>query len=306
MPVKSDFDEPADFEGNIDRIEDGWILGWAWRPSAPNTPIEIEMLVDGLSAGTWKAALFRPDLESAGKGNGVHAFEVPLRQEFRDGAPHQVRVVYAGTDLDLSGGPARIQLAGRDATPAAGGNSGPVSAYHSPFGGLWTDLPNAADVIAGKQSLGWISSAEAQLLTDWVGNGFVILTQAVPHGLIDQLDLEVDRIWCGMADGRFFVEFWENGEKTIQRAGPLFKDKRVKLLDLFAHSECARRIVLAPPIVTVPRVGVRTTSPGIPKPLLSMGIAAGYPPGQRLRQGIVAARARGELDCARGHPAQFR
>src|SRR5262245_1634496 len=214
----------AKLEGYVDRIEDGWAMGWAWNPKTPADPIEIDLLVDGRSVATWKADLYRPDLETAGKGNGRHAFEVRLPPEAMDGASHEIRVRCAGSNADLYGSPAVVSFTSANAATRANpaGNQ-PAVAYHSRFGGLWTDLQNAHNVVAGKQALGWISPAEARLLTDWIVNGFVIIPQAVPHALIDELDLEVNRIWDGGDGARFFVEFWEGHVSTIQRAGPGFK-----------------------------------------------------------------------------------
>jgi hypothetical protein len=161
--------------------------------------------------------------------------------------PREVRVVHAASGADLGGSPATTHVAGRT-TPGLEPTANSIG-YHSRFGGLWTDLPNAVDVIAGKHALGWISSAERDLLKEWIINGFVILPRAVPHDLIDRLDGEAERIWDGDSGQRIFVEFWENGEKTIQPAGPRFRDRRVKLLDLFAHSESARRLMFSPPIL---------------------------------------------------------
>jgi hypothetical protein len=42
----------SEFEGYIDRIENGWLLGWTCMPAAPEDPIEIHVLIDGAPAGT--------------------------------------------------------------------------------------------------------------------------------------------------------------------------------------------------------------------------------------------------------------
>lgn len=237
-----------EFEGCVDRIEDGWVLGWAWDRAKPDTPVDIQVIVDGASAVTCTAALYRPDLERAGKGTGMHAFEIRLPDDPHDGGrARHVRIVYAATGIDLPGSPATVG----GALAAAVGTAAPAapSGYHSRFGGLWPDLPNAIDLIHGKHALGWISDRERDVLIRWTTEGFVVLSQAVPHDLIDRLDREVERIWEGVDGRRIFVEFWEGDEKTIQPAGPRFKDKRVKLLDLFAHSQTARHIIFSEQIV---------------------------------------------------------
>lgn len=104
--------------------------------------------------------------------------------------------------------------------------------FHSGFGELWTDFSNAEVVIRGKAQLGWISASENELLEKWLDGCFVILSHAVSAELIGELDREVEDIWNGRSCGRCFVEVPDNGRAMIYPAGPSFKNKRVKLLDL--------------------------------------------------------------------------
>jgi phytanoyl-CoA hydroxylase len=120
--------------------------------------------------------------------------------------------------------------------------------YRSKFGGLWPDLSNALHLIEEKESRRSMSAAEADLFREWITRGFVILPGAVSHELIDRLDAEVEDVWSGRSPFRYFVEVWENDVPTIQRASLRFKESRLKLLDLHAHSEIARQIVFSPPI----------------------------------------------------------
>jgi hypothetical protein len=233
-------------EGYIDAIRDGWVLGWAWVKDRPLEAIEIRVLLDGHEVARAAASLYRADLERAGKGNGRHAFEVPLPTAAANGGPHTVRVVDA-EGCDLTGSPASIGTAPDGAQPLAQ-SVGAGARYTSVFGGLWPDLSNAEAVIAGKQELGWISEEEAEQLRAWRRDGFVILPQAVAHEEIDRLDQDVERIWAGMSTHRCFVEFWENDVKTVRLAGPEFRDRSVKLLDLFDGSAAALRVTFAPPV----------------------------------------------------------
>jgi len=239
------------FEGRVDRIENGWVLGWAWHTEMPNAPIEIDVYLDGDKVATAKAALYRPDLERAGKGDGRHGFEVALPQRFRDGSPHEVSTCFAGNRQRLRSSPQTVRF---DA--AAVGQQPPEivappggATYHSRFGGLWTDRSDARAQIERKRAAAEISAKEAGLLQRWIEDGFVILPQAVPHELIDRLDADVEAIWAGRSPARCFVEYFEEGQLVIYPAGPAFKDKRHKLLDLHVHLDSAREIVFAAPIV---------------------------------------------------------
>lgn len=55
-------------EGHVDRIENGWVFGWAWNSDSPNDPIEVEIYVDGKRQATAMANLYRADLETVGIG----------------------------------------------------------------------------------------------------------------------------------------------------------------------------------------------------------------------------------------------
>jgi phytanoyl-CoA hydroxylase len=239
----------GDFEGHVDQVDDRSLTGWAWTHTEPNQPIDVELLIDGIVVSRYTAAGYRPDLEEAGKGNGRHGFQVPLPR-VADGVSHELRVVFGGTRLDLHGSPRRCTFGSSTETTTEMPALPRVGArYRSRFGGLWTDLSNAKEVAEGKCALGWLSSAEAKLLADWIDQGFVVLPQAVPHDLIDRLDTDVDRVWAGTSRERAVVEYWEEGKLTIQKASPRFREERVKLLDLYGHLDTARQIVFSPAIL---------------------------------------------------------
>jgi hypothetical protein len=62
-------------QGHLENIqEDGLITGWCWDPDHPATRAELTVLVDNEPVGRLIADHFRADLESAGIGDGAHAF----------------------------------------------------------------------------------------------------------------------------------------------------------------------------------------------------------------------------------------
>jgi hypothetical protein len=240
------------FEGCVDRIENGWVLGWAWHINLPDAPIEVDVYLDGHQVASAEAKLYRPDLERAGKGNGRHAFEVALPERFHDRETHLVLTCFSGTERSLKGSPQTVCFG----SESAGSQPQPIDIqqlagprFHSRFGGLWTDLTNAHEMIEGKAALGQITAEEAGQLQRWVEDGFVILPQAVSHELIDRLETDVEEIWDGRSSAHCFVEFYEAGQMVIYPAGPEFKNKLNKLLDLYAHLRSAREVVFAPAIL---------------------------------------------------------
>lgn len=77
--------------GQTDGFRQGYVEGWAWRPQRPHEPVVVQMLVNGLLKGEVTACIPRPDLQTAGIGNGNHAFALPLIIE--PDAPSVLRVV---------------------------------------------------------------------------------------------------------------------------------------------------------------------------------------------------------------------
>lgn len=74
--VETDPDQRA--TGFVDGLRRGCIEGWAWDPARPDHALTVELLLDTHPVGEARADLPRPDLISAGIGNGEHAFRLSL------------------------------------------------------------------------------------------------------------------------------------------------------------------------------------------------------------------------------------
>jgi GT2 family glycosyltransferase len=97
-------------DGYLDGIEKGSIFGWAWHSARPDEPAWVDFYVDGERQADVVAKLYRQDLSAAGKGNGMHAFEIRLPDRYRDGNTHVIRLCYHGTELDLHGSPQVVSV----------------------------------------------------------------------------------------------------------------------------------------------------------------------------------------------------
>ena len=97
-------------EGYLDGIEKGSIFGWAWHAARPDEPISVDLYVDGKHEADVVARLYRQDLPIAGKGNGMHAFEIRLPDRYHDGHTHVIRLCYHGTEVDLTGSPRVVSV----------------------------------------------------------------------------------------------------------------------------------------------------------------------------------------------------
>jgi len=75
----------------------------------------------------------------------------------------------------------------------------PANANELPsrFGGLWPDLPAAADIVRGKREIGQITERQAALLSSWIADGYIVLEQAIPARLIDFAVADLDKAFSG-------------------------------------------------------------------------------------------------------------
>lgn len=76
--------QAAGHEGQIDAVEDGRLLGWAWSPAEPARPVDIEICYDGERIGLATADVYREDLERRRIGDGKHGFVFELPPELAD------------------------------------------------------------------------------------------------------------------------------------------------------------------------------------------------------------------------------
>jgi hypothetical protein len=75
----------------------------------------------------------------------------------------------------------------------------------SRFGGLWTDVGNALDIISGRLDVGLITQEQAAILTKWVTDGYVVLPGAVPSAVLDGAEAELERAYRGEIPGLRFA-----------------------------------------------------------------------------------------------------
>ena len=87
------------------------------------------------------------------------------------------------------------RLAPRPAHPTASG---------SRFGGLWPDQGNALDLLTGRRELGTITEEQAEQVTHWISQGYVVLKDALSSELLDRAEEEIDRAYRGEIPGLLF------------------------------------------------------------------------------------------------------
>jgi membrane protein involved in D-alanine export len=99
---------PGTYEGTLDVADSTGLQGWAWDEDQPDTPLRIDIYEGDNIIATGIADEYRSDLKDVGKGNGVHAFKIPLPDVLKDGTPHSVVAKISGTDFSLVNSPRKV------------------------------------------------------------------------------------------------------------------------------------------------------------------------------------------------------
>ncbi len=86
------------------------IAGWVWNASERNIPVSLDVMDSGRVLDVITANVLRSDLEAAGKGNGAHAFAIPLNPRIKDGLPHSITLGVSGSQFILPGSPRTITV----------------------------------------------------------------------------------------------------------------------------------------------------------------------------------------------------
>lgn len=87
--------------GAVELIGSDRLTGWAWDPAAPDVPVMLRILADGVVIGRVLANQYRSDLFQAGIGNGRNGFEIGIAT--RRPLAHQViRILRDADGLPLA------------------------------------------------------------------------------------------------------------------------------------------------------------------------------------------------------------
>jgi phosphoglycerol transferase len=96
----------ASIHGYVDLVDGSRVAGWAWDQGNPINRLKIEIFDGNNQLAVVSANGFRQDLRDAHIGDGVHAFT--YSHNLADGKVHMIRVLVAGTNVELTGSPARL------------------------------------------------------------------------------------------------------------------------------------------------------------------------------------------------------
>ena len=90
---------PATVQGHLDAVNAQFIMGWALDTTKPTNPVSVDVFDGDTLLASVAARDFRKDLLAAGKGDGNHAFRVPVPDKLKDGKPHAIHAKCAGVVL---------------------------------------------------------------------------------------------------------------------------------------------------------------------------------------------------------------
>jgi hypothetical protein len=93
------------FDGFVYGADCSSFRGWAWDRSKPNTAFSVEILDGPIVIDTLPANVFRQDLQTAGKGNGKHAFFFTIPESLKNGVPHNLSARVTGSGFILKDSP---------------------------------------------------------------------------------------------------------------------------------------------------------------------------------------------------------
>jgi len=100
-------------QGHLDHADHHSVGGWAFLTAHPKVAVLLDVLVDGRVVGMVSADLYRADLDSAGIGDGRHAFELHLPKPLDPFECHEIVVRRATDETPLPNVPAILDPATR-------------------------------------------------------------------------------------------------------------------------------------------------------------------------------------------------
>jgi hypothetical protein len=99
-------------EGQVEGVEDGGLVGWAWYPLRMDRAAVVEVFVDGVFAAAALATEPRSENALLGKRGGRCGFAIPLEKLPLGGVGREVRVRAVGSAATLPGCPLRLRQDG--------------------------------------------------------------------------------------------------------------------------------------------------------------------------------------------------
>jgi len=114
------------WRGFLEAVKRDWLYGWAQDETTPDTRLILRISDNGVPLGESVADQYRPDLESAGIGDGCHAFSMNVPGGFSPEIRHLIEVRRADDGRHLQGSPWILDAAVCATTVAATASAAPA------------------------------------------------------------------------------------------------------------------------------------------------------------------------------------
>jgi hypothetical protein len=178
-------------QGTIDRCEPGLLSGWVIDHDQPGQRIAMQVVCAGAVLGDCVSDRFRPDLATAGLGDGHHSFEYELPLNMPRVALRAVRLRLSDSHAYL------LQNISHPEDSAVE----PVFTNLSRFGGLWLDRLEWLDRMGAMTRGGIMDEAMSSQLMRFARDGYLHLPAALPPAVVDAISAQIDALWAAPPAG---------------------------------------------------------------------------------------------------------
>lgn len=229
--------EPVPPQGAIDGIRGGRCYGWALDADS-EAPVEVEVFIDGHSAGQGLADGYRVDLERAGVRGGRAAFAIEIPDALRDSRHHRVEIcTLDGRTVNTQ---EAIQILPK-LTPVEFDRRAPW---------IDADAETFERELAARMQAGQVDSEAESRIRFFRKHGWLKLEQAVPHALIDKVLADVEQAWRDLPPQLVLSTALQSPTPMAEMADvPGFRDTSVRYLDFHNASDAAAEIMMLPAVL---------------------------------------------------------
>jgi SAM-dependent methyltransferase len=151
-----------EIQGHVDQATCRLVKGWAWDSAAPEQRLRVEVWSGGSLLGEAWACRYRPDLETAGKGDGTVGFSLEIDPPLHGLPLPELAVIVVDGEQPLTGSPTRAvcRCPGRAASA-------------QPLAGSAIDEPAASDLpsFPWLKISGWAVGGEAPVSSVELSHG---------------------------------------------------------------------------------------------------------------------------------------
>jgi phytanoyl-CoA hydroxylase len=227
-------------EGSFDGFEEALIIGWAWDRSDQACRLTLQVCIDNEPFTDAIADLERPDLQTAGVGDGKYGFCTELPRQLMDGELHRISLREKSSGAELMFSPRSVcsRLF--------------VHQHDLGSGSPWVDRPDAPERIREKFDNGEIGFEDMRRLTFWHDNGFVILRSAIDLDLIRWCNRHIDE----MVEQRLPVLFGQQDGSLVpfDQANFLGSFVGSRFLEFHSVSQAALQLSMDPKVLSFLRL----------------------------------------------------